>query len=107
MPSVIAYMSLSKKLKNSKTTYKKLMRNCKNFDEPTDLFAEEAEPDSKNRILWNDVIQRIESGQVKTLIVPDLFHIAGTDAQKLKSVLLLCRENRVELQYVDDTAGTL
>lgn len=107
MPSVIAYMSLSEKLKNSKSTYKKMIRSCKNLDEPTDLFAEEAEPDSNNRILWNDVIQRVESGLVKILIVPNMFHIAGKDAQRLRMVMHLCRKNNVELRYTDDAAGAL
>ena len=107
MHSVIAYMSLSKKLRNSIATYKKMIRNCKNLDEPTDLFAEEAEPDSSTRILWDDVIQRIESGMVKTLIVPNMFHIAGKNAQQLRTVMSLCRKNNVELRCTDDTAGAL
>ncbi len=57
MTSVIAYMSLSKKLTNSKSTYKKLIQHCKNLDELCDIYSEEVDPDSSSRNLWNLVIQ--------------------------------------------------
>ena len=106
MPSVIAYASLSKKLKNSKNTYKKLIQHCKNLDEPCDIYAEEADPNSSTRNLWDHVIQRIKSGEVKVLIVPNVFHIAG-NSQKLQPVLSLCETNQTKLQIIDDHGGGL
>ena len=106
MPSVIAYASLSKKLKNSKNTYKKLIQHCKNLDEPCDIYAEEADPNSSTRNLWDHVIQRIKSGEVKVLIVPNVFHIAG-NSQKLQPVLSLCERNHTKIQTFDDKGGGL
>lgn len=106
MPSVIAYASLSEKLKNSKNTYKKIIQHCKNLDEPCDIYSEEADPDSSTRNLWDHVIQRIKTGEVKILIVPNFFHIAG-DKQKLQTVLSLCEANNTKLQIVDAQGGGL
>jgi len=99
-------MSLSEKIKNSKNTYKKLIQHCKGLDEPCDIYSEKADPNSNTRNLWDHVIQRIESSEIETLIVPNIFHIS-CDRQKMQAVLSLCEANHTKVQFLDDQGGGL
>lgn len=70
---------------------------CVFLDQEVDIYAEEAHPEDFKRPMFQMVLDKIQKNEVKTLIVPSLYHLAGDDTALLNKILNLTKRNHVEL----------
>lgn len=70
---------------------------CAFLDLDVDIYAEEAHPEDFKRPMFQMVLDKIQKNEVKTLIVPSLYHLAGDDTALLNKILYLIKRNHVEL----------
>ena len=76
-------------------------QDCENARHPIEILVEKIRPELRSRPRWEELVGRIKANEVKTLVVPHLFHIAGSNVAQLSDFLRLLEEHEVELITLD------
>ena len=94
----VAYCSTSETHWNlGRLSYQRLESYCKKSRHPIEILAEKIRPELGRRPRWEELLSRIKANDVKTLVVPNLFHIAGADVALLSAFLRLIEIHGVNL----------
>lgn len=99
---VVAYASMAVPSVSEESDFDFLRRWVAKIPFEIEILAEEIHPTETQRPLWNEIMAGIESGAITTLIVPSLFHIAGTDFIALANFLTFLKVHRVTLRSIVD-----
>ncbi len=78
-------------------SYLKLQAYCENACHPIEILVEKIRPELGSRPRWEELIGRINAHEVRTLVVPNLFHIAGPNVAQLSDFLSFLEKHEVEL----------
>jgi DNA invertase Pin-like site-specific DNA recombinase len=68
---------------------------------PIQILSEKIRPELCRRPRWQELLALVTSGKVKIFIVPNLFHIAGSNVAELSDFLLLLEKHEVKLITLD------
>ncbi|GEM_PF-2637697 len=99
---IMAYCSTSETHWDlGRLSYLKLQTYCENARHPIEILVEKIRPELRSRPRWEELVGRIKANEVKTLVVPHLFHIAGSNVAQLSDFLRLLEEHEVELITLD------
>jgi DNA invertase Pin-like site-specific DNA recombinase len=67
-----------------------------------EILTEEIHPRERGSKVWSEVLCQIESGQIKTLVVPRLSHIIGNDFIGLSKFLSYLRSKGAKLRSIQE-----
>lgn len=99
---VVAYASMAVPSVSEESDFDFLRRWVAKTPFEIEILAEEFHPSEHQRPLWSEIMSGIEAGAITTLIVPSLFHIAGTDFIALANFLTFLKVHRVTLKSIVD-----
>lgn len=99
---IVAYASLAVPSSDQTRDLELLRRWCSRFLVEIEVLAEEIPPSAEHRPLWFEILEQIARGNITTLIVPSLFHIAGADFIALSKVLTLLKAHGVTLKSLGE-----
>lgn len=103
---VVAYASMAVPSVSEESDFEFLRRWVAKIPFEIEILAEEIHPTESHRPLWSEIMAGIESGAIKTLIVPSVFHIAGTDYIRLANFLTFLKVHRVTLKSIVDVVDS-
>jgi hypothetical protein len=87
-------------------SFLRLKSYCEQRFYPIEILSEKIHPDSKTRPIWIEIKRRIKKGDVTLLIIPSLYHVAGSDLAKLSDFLRLLEIEKVKLISLKDDVDT-
>jgi hypothetical protein len=70
------------------------------------VLIEAVHPSEIDRPVWATIKRQIEAGEVTTLVVPSLYHIAGNDFVGLSKILDFLKQHKVALKALKDVVDT-
>ena len=82
-------------------SFLKLEAYCERARLPIEILSEKIRPELSRRPRWQEILGLITSGKVETFIIPNLFHIAGSNVAKLSDFLLLIEKHEANLIALD------
>ena len=80
-----------------RASFLKLKEYCSQKFYPLEVLSEQRHPEAELRPVWQDLQARIEKSEVTLLILPTLFHIAGSNLAKLSGFLKILETRGVKL----------
>ena len=83
-------------------SFLRLKSFCEQRFYPIEILSERIHPESKARPIWIEIKRRIKKGDVTLLILPSLYHVAGSNLAKLSDFLRLLEIERVKLISLKD-----
>ena len=83
-------------------SFLRLKSYCEQRFYPIEILSEKIDPESKVRPFWIEIKRRIKKGDVTLLIIPSLYHVAGSNLAKLSDFLRLLEIERVKLISLKD-----
>ena len=99
----IAYASLDKShTALGKSKLRAVQSYCRKVSVAVDYFAEEIHPQSAHRPLWSEILQSVEIGAVRVLILPNLYHAFGGDVHQTLAFLKFLKAHGVRLKTVEE-----
>ena len=87
-------------------SFLRLKSFCEQRFYPIEILSERIHPESKARPIWIEIKRRIKKGDVTLLILPSLYHVAGSNLAKLSDFLRLLEIERVKLISLKDDIDT-
>ena len=96
----IAYVSLAVNPKGH--DLERTRQYCMKLPFQVDLFAEEIHPNSKDRPLFQEVLDRIEEEDVSMLILPNRYHLNGDKPDQMAYLTRFLDLCGVELVFTDE-----
>ena len=87
-------------------SFLRLKSFCEQRFYPIEILSERIHPESKARPIWIEIKRRIKKGDVTLLILPSLYHVAGSNLAKLSDFLRLLEIERVKLISLKDDVDT-
>jgi len=96
----IAYVSLA--VNPNGSDLEKTRKYCMDLPFQVDLFAEEVHPNSKDRPLFQEVLDRIEEEDVSMLILPNRYHLNGDKPDQMAYLTRFLDLNGVDLVFTDE-----
>ena len=87
-------------------SFLRLKSFCEQRFYPIEILSEKIHPESKARPIWVEIKRRIKKGDVTLLIIPSLYHVAGSNLAKLSDFLRLLEIERVKLISLKDDVDT-
>jgi DNA invertase Pin-like site-specific DNA recombinase len=87
-------------------SFLRLKSYCEQRFYPIEILSEKIHPESKARPIWIEIKRRIKKGDVTLLIIPSLYHVAGSNLAKLSDFLRLLEIERVKLISLKDDVDT-
>ncbi len=83
-------------------SFLRLKSFCEQRFYPIEILSERIHPESKARPIWIEIKRRIKKGDVTLVIIPSLYHVAGSNLAKLSDFLRLLEIERVKLISLKD-----
>ena len=87
-------------------SFLRLKSFCEQRFYPIEILSERIHPESKARPIWIEIKRRIKKGNVTLVIIPSLYHVAGSNLAKLSDFLRLLEIERVKLISLKDDVDT-
>ena len=87
-------------------SFLRLKSFCEQRFYPIEILSERIHPESKARPIWIEIKRRIKKGDVTLVIIPSLYHVAGSNLAKLSDFLRLLEIERVKLISLKDDVDT-
>lgn len=98
--STVAYAFVSPSDPRSRSDLDLLRHWCAGCRDFVEILTEEVHPRERGSKIWSEVLCRIESGGIKTLIVPSLFHIVGNDFIALSKFLTYLKTKGARIRSI-------
>jgi Resolvase, N terminal domain len=99
---VVAYASIAASNLDNDNDLNLLRRWCARVPIEMEILAEEIHPSEHHRPLWMEILEHIERGNIATLVVPSLYHIAGGDYIALSKFLVFLKAHDVTLKSLTE-----
>lgn len=100
--TTVAYAFISPTDPRNSSDLELLRHWCKGSNHNMEILTEEIHPRERGSKVWSEVLCQIESGQIKTLVVPRLSHIIGNDFIGLSKFLSYLRSKGAKLRSIQE-----
>lgn len=87
-------------------SFLRLKGYCEQRFYPIEILAEKIHPEANARPIWAEIKRRIINGDVTLLIIPSLYHVAGSNLAKLSDFLRRLEIEKVKLISLKDDIDT-